>query len=131
MSEPKMYKAQVHIRWHNRAEGAGVDCPPGTVVSFDADDFRERPGDRNGALVSLENVLARGLFVEFDPSKAGDPDYMSRDEMLYFLRKHEAPGADDLAHNTDIGTVRQVMVEYLAAQGKPPPKAARRRRGGG
>lgn len=92
----KAYKAQVKARWKNAATGEEIEVNAGDVLTFEEGDFGQ------GALSSLEDVMARGLFIEWDPSHIGDITRMSRDEMLNFLRGlgKDEYNEENLAHNT-------------------------------
>lgn len=84
------YKVQVRIGWKNQLNGTENKFEAGDIISFEEGDFHPK------ALQSLEDTLARGLVVPLDPDRIGDVDYMSKDEMLNFLRER---GHEDLAHN--------------------------------
>jgi hypothetical protein len=130
MDDVHLYKAQVHCRWRPRG-GAPVDAPPGKIVEFTPDDFDE-PGSRpSGALRSLEHVLASGMFAPWDPSQAGDPAFMTRDEMLRFLRSQEVDGDDGqpLPHNATADQLRPIVERVLEERGRE--RRPRRKRGEG
>lgn len=80
VAAPVLYKATVALRWRNSISHEWNDVVGGQVVDFDEGDF----GDRR-SLTSLEDVLERGAFVVFDPARARDVSYMSRDEMIEIL----------------------------------------------
>ena len=125
------YVANVHLRWRNRITGAGVDAPAGTILTMDDGDFDE-PGARpQGALRSLAHALQSGALRVFDPSTAGDPDHMSRDEMLHWLQAQDvrAANGEPLRHNADAETLRALVRDRLQALSAPPtpPATARTR----
>lgn len=129
----QLYKAQVRVRWRNRITGQYANIAAGTAVEFDAGDFNADGGGL--ALVSLDDVLARGLFVPWDESQAGDVATMSRDEMLELLRTLEEPGpGEDGAwpHNIMEADLRPMLAAALERRANPPadeqgaPKRPRR-----
>lgn len=105
------YKALVNVRWRNRESRAFFNVCAGDLVTFDAGDFNEPGGDVTAALTSLEDVLARGLFEPFDPKHAGDPEHMSRDELLNIVATYSL---GDFQHDTPAEVLRPVVAEYLA-----------------
>lgn len=106
-----LYKALVTVSWRPRG-GAKQRVEAGTVVEFDDADFEEPDTRPTGALRSLADVIARGMFAPFDPQQAADLDSWSRDEMLVFLAKHL--DEDDVpAHNADIDEVRPIVEKVL------------------
>ena len=106
------YKALVDVRWRNRITRTIASVAAGTVLTFDDGDFDLPDGPRTAALRSLDDALARGLFAPYDVRTAGDPDYMSRDEMLNVLRG--AGLADGLSHAASPDQLRPLVVDYLA-----------------
>lgn len=133
-AEPVLYKAQVGVRWRNRTTGQYTSAAAGTVVEFDEGDF-SAPGQLpDRTLTSLEDVLARGLFVLFDPDTAGDVEHMSRDEMLHLLASMGAvaPGGEPWPHNTpaeDLRPAVQAALDGSAGGADAGPSAAGKRRG--
>ena len=129
------YKANVHARWRNRVTGASVDVRAGTVVEFEDGDFNDpETGEVTMALTSLEDVLARGLFSEWDESQAGDPDHMSRDEMLELMRSigadKDAEG-NELPHNVSEDELRTLVKHTIATRNAgAAPSEKRAGRGG-
>ena len=105
---PGLYKATVHIRWMNPRTRVYNDVRGGDVVSFEEGDF----GDPR-SLISLENVLDRGLFVPFDKALVGKVDAMSRDEMLEMLDK--AGKADELDRSTPAEALRPLAAAHVLA----------------
>lgn len=103
---PELYKAQVHVRWRNAKSGIYNDIFGGDVVTFDEGDFG---GGRS--LISLEDVLARGLFVPFDPGAPVTAETMSRDEMLELLTR--AGKSEGLSHSMPAEELRPRVAEHL------------------
>lgn len=104
------YKALVNVRWRNRESRVLFDVRAGDLVTFDAGDFNEPGGDVTAALTSLEDVLERGLFAPFDPKQAGDPEHMSRDELLNIVATYDL---GDFQHDTPAEVLRPVVAQYL------------------
>jgi hypothetical protein len=102
----ELYKAQVRVRWRNSQSGVYNNVAGGEVVSFDEGDFG---GGR--ALISLEDVLARGLFVPFDPAAKVTSETMSRDEMLEVLI--EAGKGEGLRHDMPAEELRPLVAAHL------------------
>ena len=123
-SEQALFKALVTVRWRNRLTRARNNIAPGQVVEFEAGDFND--GTDGPALVSLADVLARGLFAPWDPEHAGDPDYMSRDELLHYLNDTGAvtEGGEPWPHNANEADLRAAVAASLDAR-----KAERRSSG--
>lgn len=124
-----LYKAQVRVRWRNRLTNAYTDIAPGTAVEFDAGDFNADGGGL--ALVSLEDVLARGLFVPWSAEDAGNVATMSRDEMLELLRSINEPGpGEDGAwpHNIEEAELRPILAAVLERRTNPPDEQPPSRR---
>ena len=116
-----LYKALVPTRWKNRLTGKHEHAFAGAVVEFDEGDFA-LPGEPSTALPPLAELLARGQFAVWDPRHAGDPDYMSRDEMLNLI---DVMGLldDAPAHDTPASELKPIIQAYLdrmAAAGTPP-----------
>ena len=128
----ELYVANVRLRWRNRITGVDTDAQPGAILQFEAGDFDE-PGARpSGAIRGLADALARGVIRPFVPDEAGDPDHMSRDEMLHWLRAQgvQQPGGNELAHNEDPEVLRAMVRSQLAVLAAPAaePRPARRQR---
>jgi hypothetical protein len=103
---PELYKAQVRVRWRNAQSGIYNDVAGGEVVTFDDGDFG---GGRQ--LISLEDVLARGLFVPFDPAAKVTSATMSRDEMLEVLVA--AGKGEGLRHDMPAEELRPLVAAHL------------------
>lgn len=106
--KPALYKAQVRVRWLNTDSHVYNDVAGGEVVTFDEGDFG---GGRS--LISLEDVLARGLFVPFDPTAKVTAETMSRDEMLELLVS--AGKGEGLRHDSPAEDLRPLAAAHLAA----------------
>ena len=114
---PALYKATVHVRWLNAKSHIQNDVYGGDVVTFDDGDFG---GGR--ALISLEDVLARGLFVPFDPSATITAESMSRDEMLELLVR--AGKGDGLSHSMTAEELRPLAAEHLRLERESAPSTS-------
>lgn len=131
---PDVYKALVPTRWRNRITNKYETAFAGAVVSFDDGDFA-LPGEPSLALPPIASLIERGQFEVWDPAKAGDPEYMSRDEMLQIIKSlgltEEPP-----EHDTPLEELRPIVQAHLdrmSAAGnatpepeKPSPRAARK-----
>jgi hypothetical protein len=105
---PGLYKATVHVRWMNPRTRVYNDVRGGDVVTFEDGDF----GDVR-SLISLEDVLERGLFVPFDKALVGKVEAMSRDEMLEMLDR--AGKGDELDHNMSAEVLRPLAAAHVLA----------------
>tara|TARA_R110000824_G_scaffold68237_7_gene176639 strand:+ start:1962 stop:2372 length:411 start_codon:yes stop_codon:yes gene_type:complete len=135
MAETQLYVFNVNARWRNRDSGKRVEASPGNVVEFDAGDFDELGVGAQGALVGpIAALIERELIRPFDPAKAGDPEEMSRDELLHVLRKHGFT-SEQVPHNADAGQLRPMVVDVQekAAKDSSGKTGGRKRRtsGGG
>lgn len=130
--ERTLYKATVHMRWSNRATGAWNDVFGGQVVDFDEFDFataEDLAADQRPpftCLTSLEDVLASGAFVVFDPAKAREVESMGRDEMLELL---SANGQDELlktmgGHQASEDELRPLVRNLFAVEDAAAVEAA-------
>lgn len=104
-----LHKAQVHLRWLNWRSRVYNDVFGGDVVTFDEGDFG---GGRS--LISLEDVLDRGLFVPFDPSAVVTAESMSRDEMLELLVR--AGKGEGLSHSMTAEELRPLAAAHIRAE---------------
>lgn len=128
MAEATLFKALVHCRWRNRITRQLFDVRAGQVVSFDVGDFNEPGGPVTAAMSSLQDVLDRGIFERWDPAHAGDPEYMSRDELAELVRAFGLQ--ENVAHDADIDELRPLVAAHLEGLAKAPaaPPAPRQRR---
>lgn len=132
-----LYKARVHARWHNRINGQWMDVRAGTVVEFDEGDFDDpEQADDRGALRSLDDVLVRGVFEPWEESTAGDPEHMSRDELMELATALGATDADGkpLPNNMTEEDARALVQSLLADKdgtSAATRAASRRQRPGG
>jgi hypothetical protein len=119
-SEPVLYKATVHMRWRNRLSGVWNDVFGGQVMEFDEGDFataEQLATDQREpflTMTSLEDVLASGAFVVFDPATARDVDAMSRDEMIEILAA--AGRADGLSPQHPMEELRPMVTTLFASE---------------
>lgn len=119
------YVAQVRLRWRSRTSGR-IEVQPGTVVTFDDDDFTPEGERSRGELPSLANVLERGLFRLWVAGDAGDPETWSRDEMLEFLFQREILQADgnEWPHNARKNQLLPAVQGALARLADEAPEDA-------
>ena len=123
---PTLYTFNVKARWRNNKTGAEVEVVAGTVVEFEDGDWDTLGLRPTGALRgTIEGKIAEGLFRVFDPATAGDPEYMSRDELLHVLRQH-GHDADDIPHNADAGQLRPMVADLLNEAASASPRRRRR-----
>ena len=131
---PDVYKALVPTRWKNRITGKYESLFAGAVVSFDEGDFA-LPGEPSMALPPIAELIQRGQFEAWDPAKAGDPEYMSRDEMLHIIKAagltEEPPEHDSPLE--ELRPIVQAHLDRMSAAGsaapdpeKPTSRAARK-----
>ena len=128
MAAATLFKALVHCRWRNRITRQVFNVRAGQVVTFDAGDFNEPGGPVTAALTSLQDVLDRGVFALWDPAHAGDPEYMSRDELAELVRAFGL--REDVPHDASIDELRPLVAAHLEglAKGAEAPLAAHPRR---
>ena len=121
---PDVYKALVPTRWKNRITGRYESAFAGAVVSFDDGDFAV-PGEPSLALPPIADLIQRGQFEVWDPKHAGDPEYMSRDEMLHIIKAAgltEEPPEHD-APLEELRPIVQAHLDRMSAAGNEPPEA--------